>query len=125
MKLALVPPRPTGITTNSGIMERQRRYALADLLRGTEAMLARAKQGDWKAVDKMERERKADLVNFFRRNDQENSALLSDVISTLIALNDQIAALLQEARQDTELERQTLLHGKRAASDYLQVQDGI
>lgn len=122
--LSLVPPRPTGITTNSSVMERQRRYALADLLRGTEAMLARAKQGDWKTVEKMERERKADLVNFFRRNDQENSALLSDVITTLIALNDQIAALVQEAKEHTGEEHQTLLHGKRVAGDYLQVQEG-
>lgn len=123
--LSLVPPRPAGITTNSGVMERQRRYALADLLRGTEAMLARARQGDWKTVEKMERERKADLVNFFRRNDQENSVLLSDVITTLIALNDQIAALVQEAKEHSGEERQTLLHGKRVAGDYLQVQDGV
>ncbi len=72
----------------------------------------------------MERERKADLVNFFRRNDQENSALLSDVITTLIALNDQIAILVNEAKQHAGEEHQTLLQGKRVAGDYLRIQDG-
>lgn len=122
--LKLVPPRPAGVTTSSIQLERQQRFALADLLRNTEAMLCCAQKGDWMAVEAMENMRKCDLTDFFSRNDKENSALLSEVISTLIALNDQIALLVQQAKVSANQERQGLLHGQRAASNYLQIQDG-
>ena len=121
--LKLVHSRPSGVSTNSQELARQQRYALAELLRGTEDMLECAKQGDWSSVEAMERTRKADLVEFFRQNEKENSALLAQVIATLISLNDEITLLVEEAKNATSEEHQNLENGKRAAGSYLQYQD--
>lgn len=121
--LRLVPPRPTGIVTDSAQLLQQKRFALAELLRGTEAMLENAKRGDWNAVESMELTRKEDLVEYFRRNDKENKALLSDVITTMIAMNDQIAELVTKAKLASSSEKQKLDQGKKAAGSYLQFQD--
>ena len=123
--LKLVPPRPTGITTSSNDLLRQKRFALAELLSGTEEMLALAQRGDWAAVEALEQTRKQDLNDFFRHNDQENSALLADVVATLMALNEQITAEVRKAKQQSGQEHSNLQNGKRAANNYLQIQDGV
>ena len=110
--LSLVPPRRAGITTSSQALEQQKRFALADLLRGTETMLESARQGDWSAVETMERERKADLVDYFRRNDQEIGKLW-DLVQQDPVLKDTTTLLVcPEFGRDKDLnERNGLDHG--------------
>ena len=99
--------------------------ALTHLLVKTEVMLECARQGDWTAVDELDRTRKIELTNFFENASNSRSTILTQAISALLQMNRQIEQLARQAKVDTSREQQLLNKGKQAVGSYLQHADSL
>lgn len=101
------------------IHQRRRRLQLARLLQITEQMLIHAEAGEWDELNELEDERRAELTECFEMQQDEPSLLIAEALQTLLYLNDQIVALVQDARQKVAAAHNRDFHQKAMASMYV------
>ncbi len=109
--------------TQAEIRYRQKRFELAEVLRGTETILHLAQKGDWEAVEELERMRKSDIAVCFSGLDVLEMPLLKEALGTLASMNDQIMELVAQARQESLQACDELRKARQATNDY-QAQHG-
>jgi len=116
--LQLVAPETPDDKDLREIQHSQKRFQLAKLLHCTEAMLMCAQKGDWESVEEMENSRKAEITACFSDQNHEETPLCAEALATLIYLNEQIATLVQRAKQELMSARQNLQNGRSAVRIY-------
>jgi hypothetical protein len=104
------------------IHQRRRRLQLARLLQITEQMLAHAQVGEWEELDRLEDVRHAELVECFEMQHEQPSLLIAEALGMLLSLNDQIVALVQDARQQVAAAHNREFGQKTKASMYTVLQ---
>ena len=95
---------------------RQRRFMLANIICQTEEMLQLAQMGNWHEVEVLDEQRKQDMKLCFSVSDED--PLISEAIATLIVLNNKIALLIKEARENLLAESKIHHESKHAVSHY-------
>lgn len=98
---------------------RVRRFQLANLLRSTEEILIHAQNGNWEFVEELEKARKSDLLACFSENYIEESPRIAEALASLIYMNEEIMALVVQAKNETMVASQSHNHGKNAMKSYL------
>ena len=105
------------------IHDRRRRFQLARLITLSEEMLGHAGSGDWEKVEELEILRRVELDECFTLQNEHPSMLIAQALAALVHINDQIVALVRQARDKlgSELSRDHTAH--KAASAYLQASE--
>lgn len=103
------------------IHQRRRRLQLARLLQLTEEMLEHAQAGEWEILNELEEVRRAEMSECFDMQQDEPSLLIAEALNALLQLNDQIVALVEDARQQVVAEHNREFQQKARASQYLSV----
>ena len=103
-------------------IERVQRERLAAVVLLTERMLTLAKAGDWDQVSDSERCRRALLNDCFENEVQpRNSQLFSEAIAAMLHMNEELMAILAEARREASTSLCNERRGHQAVSHYLDV----
>lgn len=96
---------------------------LANVLLMTQKMLELAGQGDWNAVADLESDRRELLHQCFETPvPQEHSEIFSEALAAMLHLNEELMALLEDARSKVAAERTHQIHTRRAIGHYLEVE---
>lgn len=113
-------------TPRGGNEKADLRFRLARLLLCSEHMLGRAREGGWEEVEALERERRADLQDCFANAlDVDDSDAVREAVAALMHINEQLVALVGQARREAQERRQDLDKGRRAAWIYRQGGKGV
>ena len=106
-------------------IERIQRERLASIVLLTERMLTLAKAGDWDQVSDSERCRQTLLNDCFESEVQpHNSQLFSEAIAAMLHMNEELMALLANARREASLSFSEERKGIKAVAHYLDISKG-
>ena len=74
---------------------------LARVLTTTRDMLSLARESDWDRIAELERERRDDLAKCFDTPvSEEHGELVAEALAVMLHLNEELMALLADARED-------------------------
>ena len=103
-------------------IERIQRERLAAVVLLTERMLTLAKAGDWDQVSDSERCRQTLLNDCFESEVQpHNSQLFSEAIAAMLHMNEELMALLAQARTEASVSFSREKKGHEAVAHYLNI----
>ena len=106
-------------------IERIQRERLAAVVLLTERMLILAKAGDWDQVSDSERCRQTLLNDCFESEVQpHNSQLFSEAIAAMLHMNEELMALLANARREASVSFSEERKGIKAVAHYLDISKG-
>lgn len=106
-------------------IERIQRERLAAVVLLTERMLNLGKAGDWDQVSDSERCRQALLKDCFESEVQpHNSQLFSEAIAAMLHMNEELMALLADARREASVSFSEERKGIKAVAHYLDISKG-
>ena len=93
---------------------------LANVLTRTSRMLEAARSGDWPLVTAMENKR-SQLVKqcFSEPVSPENTEIFSEALAIMLHMNEELVALLTEAKQDAAVRHTDDKHSHEAIGHYL------
>lgn len=93
---------------------------LANVLTRTSRMLEAARSGDWPLVTAMENKR-SQLVKqcFSEPVSPENTEIFSEALAIMLHMNEELVALLNEAKQDAAVRHTDDKHSHEAIGHYL------
>ena len=93
---------------------------LANVLTRTSRMLEAARSGDWPLVTAMENKR-SQLVKqcFSEPVSPENTEIFSEALAIMLHMNEELVALLNEAKQDAAIRHTDDKHSHEAIGHYL------
>lgn len=95
---------------------------LAQVLEMTREMLAQARKGEWETVTGMERDRREDLVKCFSEPiPLGDSELVAEALATLLHLNEELMALLKDARSSVMEKSAAFTNNRQAINSYQSV----
>lgn len=95
---------------------------LAQVLEMTRKMLAHADKGEWETVTEIELERRDDLVKCFSEPiPLGDSELVAEAVATLLHLNEELMAKLQQARSAVVEQSLEFSKQRRAVASYRSV----
>lgn len=93
---------------------------LARALVLSKEMLACARREEWQEVSRLEVARKDDLQACFSRPlESGDSPVVAEAVAALLHLNEEIAALVEQARQQLAGQNRELTRGRAAVGSYL------
>jgi len=98
--LQLVPTAQMDEATRRQMRVSRKRFRLARLLHSTEEILSLAQQGDWDAVEKLEKLRQLELAACFSEADNDDSKEVIEALAALVHMNREITRLVGQAKQD-------------------------
>ena len=102
--------------------ERIQRERLAAVVLMTKRMLNLANAGDWDQVSDSERCRQGLLEDCFEAQVQpHNSELFSEAIAAMLHMNEELMALLAQARNEASVSLSNERKGHQAVAHYLDV----
>ena len=105
-------------------IERIQRERLAAVVLLTERMLTLAKLGDWDQVSDSERCRQTLLNDCFESEVQpHNSQLFSEAIAAMLHMNEELMALLANARREASVSFSEERKGIKAVAHYLDIRE--
>ena len=93
---------------------------LANVLMRTERMLEAARAGDWDVVTASEKKRSQLLKDcFLEPVHPSNSELFAEALPVMLHLNEEVAAVVQQAREQVSVSRNQHAKKKEALRHYL------
>lgn len=95
---------------------------LANILGRTERMLDAARSGDWPLVTAMENKRSQLVKQCFSETvSPENSEIFSEALAIMLHMNEELVALLNNAKADAAIQRGSDLKKHQAVAHYLDI----
>ena len=89
-------------------------------LEKTQEMLLEGKKNNWEVVNKIEIERRLLLSQCFESTvAARNSQIFSEAIATMLHMNEELVALLNEAKHDAAIRHSEQKHSSQAIGHYL------
>jgi hypothetical protein len=98
--------------------DQRRRFQLARLITLSEEMLEGARNGAWNQLEELELLRRVELEECFALQNDHPSLLISQALAALIHINDQIVAIVRQARDAASRAFQRDQAGHDAARAY-------
>ena len=93
---------------------------LANVLTRTSRMLDAARSGDWTLVTAMENKRSQLVKQCFSETvSPENTEIFSEALAIMLHMNEELVALLNEAKQDAAVRHTDDKHSHEAIGHYL------
>lgn len=93
---------------------------LAKVLMISKEMLNSARDDDWDEVSRLDAARKTDLQLCFSQETPSNdSPVVAEAIAALLHINEEIMALIKQARDRVSMESRELNRNKSAINSYL------
>lgn len=106
------------------LLARQGQCALlANVLTRTSRMLDAARSGDWTLVTAMENKRSQLLKQCFSEPmSPENSEIFSEALAIMLHMNEELVALLNDAKASAAIQRGSDRKTHKALAQYLDIQ---
>lgn len=106
------------------LLARQGQCALlANVLTRTSRMLDAARSGDWTLVTAMENKRSQLLKQCFSEPmSPENSEIFSEALAIMLHMNEELVALLNEAKASAAIQRGSDRKTHKALAQYLDIE---
>lgn len=117
-----------GIYERLTVIDDVRRQRLMTLISTCEEMLLLAGRGEWVRLAQLESRRGQELRDYFsmpttEQNDSEkDGAVIKEVITMLLTMNDQLVNIVSEARDKTGREVHEIRRSRYAVRQYKSVQ---
>ena len=95
---------------------------MANVLTRTSRMLDAARSGDWTLVAAMENKRSQLVKQCFSETvSPENSEIFSEALAIMLHMNEELVALLNNAKADAAIQRGSDLKKHQAVAHYLDI----
>lgn len=95
---------------------------MANILMRTHRMLEAARAGDWDVVTASEKKRAQLLRDCFAEPvHPANGELFSEALAAMLHMNEELVALVTQAREAASLNQKKVLSGHKAVAHYLEV----
>lgn len=100
-----------------------RARSLADILMMTEDMVEAARNNEWDKVTKMEERRRNALAECFRSPvPEEHTELFSAALAAMLHLNEELIALVEEAKSAVAIKRTDQNRTSKSLGHYLDIE---
>ena len=115
MNMRLYPPE-----LNDAELAVAQRTLIRLALEKTQEMLLEGKKNNWELVNKIETERRLLLSQCFESTvAARNSQIFSEALATMLHMNEELVALLNEAKRDAAARHSEQKHSSQAIGHYL------